>query len=211
MLGREAIAALRPLADQELAHGTKLRLSTGCSYPTPPQNPTGIRNGEIKRMGASPQGLFVEVGIEVPLPEPAVEALRVSLALHELDLEPLANDPEAPLIPMLSLEAPLSAARIYEILVAGFERCATHICGQDRRAVERIREASTHLLRYTYGLHSAARGVPQDVLQASLGHESLSTNPIYFRAEKARKHRAMQVAFTAPRSWDSGRVRFSSG
>jgi site-specific recombinase XerD len=132
---------------------------------------------------------------EVPLPERAVEALRASLVMRELDPEPRANDPETPLISKLSLEAPLSAARIYEILVAGFGRCATHIWGRDKRAAERIREASTHWLRHTYGSHSAARGVPQDVLQANLGHESLATTSIYVRAEKARRHRAVRDAF----------------
>ena len=134
---------------------------------------------------------------EVPLPDPAVEALRASLVMRNRDPDPLANDPETPLISKLSLEAPLSAARIYEILVAGFERCATHIWGRDPRAAERIREASTHWLRHTYGSHSAARGVPQDVLQANLGHESLATTSIYVRAEKARRHKAVREAFGA--------------
>jgi site-specific recombinase XerD len=137
---------------------------------------------------------------EVPLPDPAVEALRASLVLRELDSDPLANDPDTPLISKLSLEAPLSAARIYEILVTGFERCAAHVWGHDRLAAERIREATTHWLRHTYGSHSAARGVPQDVLQANLGHESLATTSIYVRAEKGRRHRALQAAFAAPRS-----------
>lgn len=132
---------------------------------------------------------------EVPLPDPAVEALRASLVMRTLDPDPLANDPQTPLISKLSLEAPLSAARIYEILVTGFERCARHVWEQDPRAAERIREASTHWLRHTYGSHSAARGVPQDVLQANLGHESLATTSIYVRAEKARRHRAVQGAF----------------
>ena len=65
----------------------------------------------------------------------------------------------------------------------------------DPRAASSIREASTHWLRHTYASHAAARGVPQDVLQANLGHESLATTSIYVRAEKARKHRAMQLAF----------------
>lgn len=134
---------------------------------------------------------------EVPLPDPAVEALRASLVMRNRDPDPLANDPETPLISKLSLEAPLSAARIYEILVAGFERCATHIWRRDPRAAERIREASTHWLRHTYGSHSAARGVPQDVLQANLGHESLATTSIYVRAEKARRHKAVREAFGA--------------
>lgn len=132
---------------------------------------------------------------ETVLPSRAVEALTASLVMRGLDPDPLANDPETPLISKLSQERPLSAGRIYEILVGGFERCAVDVYASDRRAAERIREASTHWLRHTYGSHSAARGVPQDVLQANLGHESLATTSIYVRSEKARKHREMQKAF----------------
>jgi site-specific recombinase XerD len=135
---------------------------------------------------------------EVPLPDPAVEALRASLVVRGLHPDPLHNDPEAPLVSKLDQEAPLSAARIYAILVDGFERCAAQVWAHDKRAAERIREASTHWLRHTYGSHAAAYGVPQDVLQANLGHESLATTSIYVRAEKARRHREMQRAF-APR------------
>ena len=134
---------------------------------------------------------------EVPLPDPAVEALRASLVIRNLNPEPLENDPETPLISKLAHEAALSGARIYDILVDGFGRCAAHVWTKDKRAAERIREASTHWLRHTYGSHSAARGVPQDVLQANLGHESLATTSIYVRAEKARRHRATQDAFKA--------------
>lgn len=49
---------------------------------------------------------------EVPLPDPAVEALRASLVMRNLDPDPLVNDPETPLITKLSLKAPLSAAGI---------------------------------------------------------------------------------------------------
>jgi len=135
---------------------------------------------------------------EVPLPDPAVESIREYLAGRGLSPDLLTNPPETPLIAKLSLEAPLSAARIYEVLVAAFERCAADVAVQDRRAAERIREASTHWLRHTYGSHSAARGVPQDVLQANLGHESLATTSIYVRAEKGRRHKAMQAAFGKP-------------
>jgi site-specific recombinase XerD len=132
---------------------------------------------------------------EVPLPDPAVQALRDYLVARGLGDDPLGLDPKLPLVAKLSLDAALSPARIYEILVAGFERCATAVWERDKRAAERIREASTHWLRHTYGAHSAARGVPQDVLQANLGHESLATTSIYVNPEKVRKHRAMQAAF----------------
>lgn len=134
---------------------------------------------------------------EVPLPDPAIESLRAYLARRGLNADPLANEAETPLITKLSLEEPLSAARIYEVLRWGFERCAVWVYRQDPKAAERIREASTHWLRHTYGSHSAARNVPQDVLQANLGHESLATTSIYVRAEKTRRHRAVRGAFGA--------------
>jgi site-specific recombinase XerD len=132
---------------------------------------------------------------EVPLPEPAVLAMQEHFLDRGLQGDLLANPPETPIIAKLSLNAPLSAARLYEVLVAGFTRCAADLAAVDRRAAEQIQEASTHWLRHTYGSHSAARGVPQDVLQANLGHESLATTSIYVRAEKGRRHKAVQAAF----------------
>ena len=132
---------------------------------------------------------------EVPLPEAAVQSLKSYLGVRGLNAELLDNSPEAPLLSKLSLEAPLTAARINDVLVAAFDRCATYIDSQDRKSADRIRQASTHWLRHTYGSHAAARGVPQDVLQANLGHESLATTSIYLKAEKGRRHRAMQEAF----------------
>lgn len=132
---------------------------------------------------------------EVPLPSPAVAALQASLGQRGLPVDPLANDPETPLFARLADEAPLSAARIYDILVDAFQRSSAELWREDPRAAERIREASTHWLRHTHGSHAAARGVPQDVLQANLGHESLATTSIYVRAEKSRRHRAVATAF----------------
>ncbi len=133
---------------------------------------------------------------EVPLPDAAVQALEQYLGARGLHQNPQDNDPAAPLLSQLAQETPLTPARIYDILVDAFGRCATAVYAQDKRAAERIRQASTHWLRHTYGSHAAARGVPQDVLQANLGHESLATTSIYVRAEKGRRHRAIQLAFT---------------
>ena len=132
---------------------------------------------------------------EVPLPDGAVGALQAYFAVRALDPDLLANAPDTALIAQVSLNAPLSPARIYEVLVKAFEQCAADVATQDRRAAERIRQASTHWLRHTHGSHAAARGVPQDVLQANLGHESMATTSIYVQAEKGRRHRAVQAAF----------------
>ena len=136
---------------------------------------------------------------EVPLPDAAVDALREHLADRGFSTELLANDPGTPLIARLAGDAPLSPARIYQVLVGAFARCAADSAATDPRAAERIRQATTHWLRHTHGSHAAARGVPQDVLQANLGHQSLATTSIYVTAEKTRRHRAMQAAFGTPR------------
>lgn len=132
---------------------------------------------------------------EVPLPDAAVAELRRYLASRRLPVCPTELGAETPLVARLGSVAPLTAARIYEVLVAGFRRCADDLEAIDARAAARIRLASTHWLRHTYGSHAAARGVPQDVLQANLGHQSLATTSIYVRAEQGRRHRAVQQAF----------------
>ena len=135
---------------------------------------------------------------EVPLPDVAIEALGRYLAQRGLASDPLAGDPQAPLVARLEGEEPLSAARIYDIVTDGFERCAADLYPRDSKTADQIRRASTHWLRHTYGSHAVARGVPADVVQSNLGHESLATTSIYVRAEKGRRHRAVQQAFDRP-------------
>lgn len=130
-------------------------------------------------------------GCEGPLPDAAIDALRRYLQMRDLSDDLLAKDPEAPMIAKLSLEAPLTAAWIDEVLVAGFTRCAADLAAIDKRAAQTIALASTHWLRHTHGSHAAARGVPQDMLRAKLGHESLATTSIYAQAAKGRRHRAV--------------------
>ena len=133
---------------------------------------------------------------EVPLPDVAIEALGRYLAQRGLASDPLEGDPQAPLVARLEGEEPLSAARIYDIVTDGFERCAADLYPRDSKTADQIRRASTHWLRHTYGSHAVARGVPADVVQSNLGHESLATTSIYVRAEKGRRHRAVQQAFS---------------
>ena len=148
---------------------------------------------------------------EVPLPDPAVQALGDYLGSRGLNRNPEANPPETPLLAHLSREVALTSSRIYEILAMYFERCAVDVYASDPRAADQIREASTHWIRHTYGSHSAARGVPQDVLQANLGHESLATTSIYMKSEKSRRHNAMQQAFRAAKRPPPDEVRSAMG
>lgn len=132
---------------------------------------------------------------EVPLPHAAVESFREYLHHRGLPTDPTANDPETPLIARLSDPGPLSPARLYEVLADAFARCASAVRHADPRAAQRIEQASTHWLRHTHGSHAVARGVPPDVLQATLGHRSLATTSIYVNAELTRRHRALEAAF----------------
>lgn len=135
---------------------------------------------------------------EVPLPDSTVVALGDYLEKRGLSPSVLENPPQTPVLARLASPESLSASRIYELLVDAFARCARWVEPQDARAAQRIRQATTHWLRHTYGSHGAARGVPQDVLQANLGHASLATTSIYVTAEKARRHAAVRHAFDRP-------------
>lgn len=132
---------------------------------------------------------------EVPLPDPAVQALGDYLESRGLNRTPGENSADTPLLSHLRQEAALTASRIYEILDGAFGRCAADVCKSDPSEAERIREASTHWLRHTYSTHSAVLGVPHDVLQANLGIESYLTTSTHMKSEKSRRHKAVQQAF----------------
>lgn len=132
---------------------------------------------------------------EVPVPEASIGRLGHYLTERGMPSDPLQCDPQSPVLAHLSEPRPLSASRIYDILCDAFERCAQAVAAHDPRAAQQIRKASTHWLRHSYGSHAVARGVPPDVVQATMGHESLATTSIYVRAEKSRRHRAIQTAF----------------
>ncbi len=122
---------------------------------------------------------------QVPLPGPAVAAMQGYFASRALDPGLLGNPPDTPLIAQLGRNGPLSPARLYEVLVHGFQRCAAEWMALDRQAAETIREASTHWLRHTHGLHAVAHGVSRGVLQARLGHKSRAATARYARHHHA--------------------------
>ena len=66
----------------------------------------------------------------------------------------------------------------------------------DEAAQQRLRQASTHWLRHTFGTRSVARGVPADVIQAQMGHSSTAiTIGLYGRAPLGRRSHELQKAF----------------
>lgn len=115
----------------------------------------------------------------VPLPAAAFTALQQAWQRRGLATDPAALDPETPLVARLDREAPLSTARLYEVLADAFARCAAHAGAEDAAAAESIREASARWLRHTHGLHAVADGVPLRELQARLGHRSPLSTSVY--------------------------------
>ena len=107
----------------------------------------------------------------------------------------LGNAPDTPLIAALPEQdgdtgRALTTGRIYEVIRNAFERCASWVEPQDEKAAERIRAASTHWLRHTYGAH-AAETTPLQVIRDQMGHASLATTSAYTKAEPAQRQQAL--------------------
>jgi site-specific recombinase XerD len=115
----------------------------------------------------------------VPLPAPAVAALRAYLLSRGLSPDLHALPPGLPLIARLDGRLPLSAGRLYEVLVAAFQRCASWLAQTDPGAAEKIRDASTRWLRHTHGVQALAGGEPLQALRARLGHRRLASTARY--------------------------------
>lgn len=138
---------------------------------------------------------------EVALPASAVDILSSSFTARGLNPNLLENAPETPLIAALPFSdregdtgRALSTGRIYEVIRNGFERCAAWVEPQDEKAAARIRGASTHWLRHTYGTH-AVETAPLQVIKDQMGHASLATTSGYTKAERTQRQRAIENVF----------------
>lgn len=85
----------------------------------------------------------------------------------------------------------LGKAGIYNTLKRFLKRAADR-CEDPEIDTNRLRKASTHWLRHTFGRQAASDEVPIEVIQQALGHSSLSTTTIYMSTERDRMIRAMR-------------------
>ncbi len=139
---------------------------------------------------------------EVMLPDSAIDLIRDSFVADGLGSDFMSCPPDTPLFARLpspsssalSERTPLTPGRIYEIIKDGFTRCANDVASIDPAAADRLRKASTHWLRHTYGTH-AVETMPIQILQMQMGHESPTTTAIYAKAEKALRQQAVRAAF----------------
>lgn len=103
-------------------------------------------------------------------------------------------------------DAPLLASTRNPMEPVGYQAMYEHVKGWLSKAVmasslpmtERLRltGASTHWLRHTFGTRAIAREVPLDVIQAQMGHASITTTTsIYGRAPMKRRVNELGKAF----------------
>lgn len=103
----------------------------------------------------------------------------------------VATDDGAALAPAAPVGR-LGPAGIYICLKRFFQRAA--LGGAEAQLdTDRLRSASTHWLRHTFGRQAAADAVPVEVIQQALGHASLATTTIYTSTERDRMVRALRT------------------
>lgn len=92
----------------------------------------------------------------------------------------------------------LSSAAIYSILKAFFRRCAVRAGEKlgDRHGI--FNRASTHWLRHTFAHHALkSSGKDLSVVQALLGHKSISTTGLYVKADMTARVEAVNAIRSA--------------
>jgi len=129
----------------------------------------------------------------LPSPVPLVCTLRPGVgrwvSISETGAAAVQLQPGA-----LAAHRALGASGLYRVLKRFFEAAAADAHAVDGLSAERLRAASTHWLRHTFGRQAAAAGVPVEVLQQAFGHASLNTTTQYLSTERNRMVREMRLA-----------------
>lgn len=109
---------------------------------------------------------------------------------------------QAPLIPSLrdkTARKHLSSAGIHKILAAFFEQMFNHLEVDehaDKRLVNKLRQASTHWLRHSYGSYLANdKQVPLTYIRDELGHANISTTSLYLNTDAKQRQKVVSEAF----------------
>jgi integrase len=129
------------------------------------------------------------------VPGQALHALQDYLAARNLGSLETAP-PTAPLLAStLDPLAPIGYQALYEH-VKGWLTRAIRASSLPQKECDKLRGASTHWLRHTFGTRAIARDVPLDVIQAQMGHASIqTTTAIYGRAPIRRRVDELAKAF----------------
>ncbi|WP_394754805.1 tyrosine-type recombinase/integrase [Crenothrix sp.] len=127
-----------------------------------------------------------------------IRAYRIAMKLSPV-LENIADD--TPLINSLrkKVELQLSPAALHKILADFFKRWHAHLMAADQldnRLINKVKQASTHWLRHSYGSFLANDcKIPLAYIRDELGHASISTTSIYLNADDKKRQQAVSAAF----------------
>ncbi|HUV71165.1 MAG TPA: tyrosine-type recombinase/integrase [Terracidiphilus sp.] len=89
----------------------------------------------------------------------------------------------------------VSTATLHQILTGCFAQVAEEIDAEDTKAAERLKSATTHWMRHTFGTMNANRNTPVQLIQAALGHADVGTTGIYLAAERRQRAQVMNEFF----------------
>jgi site-specific recombinase XerD len=110
---------------------------------------------------------------------------------------------QAPIIPSLRDKTGrkhLSPAGIHKILAAFFEQMFNHLETDehaDKRLLSKLRQASAHWLRHSYGSYLANdKQVPLTYIRDELGHANISTTSLYLNTDAKQRQKVVSAAFT---------------
>lgn len=111
-------------------------------------------------------------------------------------------DEQTPLIPALGLTKSIHRRRIDQIIKWAFELAAVYYERQANNDPEarhkylhrasRMRKASAHWLRHSYGTYLVKSGCPIEKVKALMGHTDISTTMIYVHIAKNDLHQSAQ-------------------
>ncbi|NOU22237.1 MAG: site-specific integrase [Methyloglobulus sp.] len=137
------------------------------------------------------------------LPQRFIEELRDYLKLRGLPSHFDFLPQQAPLIPSLRDKTGrkhLSPAGLHKVLATFFEQMSGDLESGgniDPRLADKLRKASAHWLRHSYGSYLANdRQVPLAYIRDELGHANISTTSLYLNTDAKQRQKVVSDAFS---------------
>lgn len=130
----------------------------------------------------------------VPIQRKVIEALGAYLVVRGQPADPASCAEDTPLIASVGTAAgrPLTPAGINSIFKRLLAEAAAPLEATNPRAAARLRDASTHSLRHTFGTHALRAGTAPDQVQDNLGHASIAQLTAYNNDDLVRRIKAME-------------------
>lgn len=136
---------------------------------------------------------------DIPVPDEFLQALQTFRQRLRLRTALPTIGEKTALVPKLNKDgsfnsdAPVTARRIAAIVQDAFDKAAVLLearnQGDDAEHAARLRQASSHWVRHTYGTSMVDAGMPLTDVRDNLGHASVVTTEIYLHDDQRERHR----------------------